>query len=291
MNSTTSIFILTGVFFLSFFSCSDDIEISNDDFFLFGIDGYDNARELLGAYAGLGDSSNDGLIKFSTRTTIGIDDDIRTQGSIRTFFVPIEGSNTGADVGVFKIGDIEAHYQDDGLYEPINAGSNSFEIGERLADLSGTQVNLSIVSDDGSEVLSQDVYFPEDINASFDNEGRAESTSIFLVNREDFTLRWQRDSQNQNGLLLALIYRNQSLDDQLPNGTNDADGTPFERVLLLDESGAITLDEELFQGIPQNGVATLMLMRGEVSSISDSQARTFQVQALHQQSFSLGFLD
>ena len=229
MNSTTSIFILTGVFFLSFFSCSDDIEISNDDFFLFGIDGYDNARELLGAYAGLGDSSNDGLIKFSTRTTIGIDDDIRTQGSIRTFFVPIEGSNTGADVGVFKIGDIEAHYQDDGLYEPINAGSNSFEIGERLADLSGTQVNLSIVSDDGSEVLSQDVYFPEDINASFDNEGRAESTSIFLVNREDFTLRWQRDSQNQNGLLLALIYRNQSLDDQLPNGTNDTDGTPFER--------------------------------------------------------------
>lgn len=229
MNSTTSIFILTGVFFLSFFSCSDDIEISNNDFFLFGIDGYDNARELLGAYAGLGDSSNDGLIKFSTRTTIGIDDDIRTQGSIRTFFVPIEGSNTGADVGVFKIGDIEAHYQDDGLYEPINAGSNSFEIGERLADLSGTQVNLSIVSDDGSEVLSQDVYFPEDINASFDNEGRAESTSIFLVNREDFTLRWQRDSQNQNGLLLALIYRNQSLDDQLPNGTNDTDGTPFER--------------------------------------------------------------
>ena len=174
----------------------------------------------------------------------------------------------------------------------MNITNGSVEMGEKLTEISGTDINYTITSStDGSTVLSEDVYFPRVINASFNTEGRVEDSRVLLVNRDDFVLEWDEDELNANGLLVVVFFRNLFLGQGLPNPADQNSGGTIQRAILLDELGQAKIPAELFEGIPENGVATLTLVRGDVKSIVDFEEHTFQIQVLQDQFFSIGFLD
>ena len=77
----------------------------------------------------------------------------------------------------------------------------------------------------------------------------------------------------------------------MPNPADQNSGGTIQRAILLDELGQAKIPAELFEGIPENGVATLTLVRGDVKSIVDFEEHTFQIQVLQDQFFSIGFLD
>ena len=174
----------------------------------------------------------------------------------------------------------------------MNITNGSVEMGEKLTDISGSEINYRITSStDGSTVLSEDVYFPRVINASFNTDGKVEDSRVLLVSRDDFVLEWDEDELNANGLLVVVFYRNLFLDQGLPKPADQNSEGAIQTAILLDELGQAKIPAELFEEIPENGVATLTLVRGDVKSIVDFEEHKFQLQVLQDQSFSIGFLD
>ena len=274
-------------------SCSDGFDGDNNGAgsAIFGFDSFDEAERIIGVYADLGKATDDGLLKLCLSTHFDLDDRHVAEGFLTNAYAPIDMNREGQNIGDLKLNDIEFEFQD-GSYVPVNITNGSVEMGEKLTEISGTDINYTITSStDGSTVLSEDVYFPRVINASFNTEGRVEDSRVLLVNRDDFVLEWDEDELNANGLLVVVFFRNLFLGQGLPNPADQNSGGTIQRAILLDELGQAKIPAELFEGIPENGVATLTLVRGDVKSIVDFEEHTFQIQVLQDQFFSIGFLD
>ena len=274
-------------------SCSDGFDGDNDGtgIEIFGFDSFDEAERVIGVYADLGKATDDGLLKLCLRTHFDLDDRHVAEGFLTNAYAPIDMNRQGQDIGVLKLNDIEFEFQD-GSYVPVNITNGSVEMGEKLTEISGSEINYTITSStDGSTVLSEDVYFPRVINASFNTDGKVEDSRVLLVSRDDFVLEWDEDELNANGLLVVVFYRNLFLDQGLPKPADQNSEGAIQTAILLDELGQAKIPAELFEEIPENGVATLTLVRGDVKSIVDFEEHKFQLQVLQDQSFRIGFLD
>lgn len=75
-------------------------------------------------------------------------------------------------------------------------------------------------------------------------------------------IAWNADPNNLNGVVIIAAWTGVKL-----RGHTSPNMTPIYNVDLVEDNGYTTLDDDLFQGMPENAVVTLILLRANVVNV------------------------
>lgn len=75
-------------------------------------------------------------------------------------------------------------------------------------------------------------------------------------------IAWNADPNNLNGVVIIAAWTGVKL-----RGHTDSNMPPIYNVDLVEDNGYTTLDDDLFQGMPENAVVTLILLRANVVNV------------------------
>ena len=104
-----------------------------------------------------------------------------------------------------------------------------------------------------------DMYIPQRISILDPSASSAEENNP-LCYYGDFIVRWNADEQNVNGVLVYVEWLG-----GMAFG-NDINETHVKRVAILPDTGEATLNPNLFDGIPDSALCTLVLLRGAIET-------------------------
>ena len=83
-----------------------------------------------------------------------------------------------------------------------------------------------------------------------------------LVNKRLF-LKWNTDLKNENGLVVVVEWSGMYVTGQKENKyVRNID-------VITDDNGSTTLKNEIFNGIPENAIAFITLLRGNIAIVDD----------------------
>ena len=85
--------------------------------------------------------------------------------------------------------------------------------------------------------------------------------NIPLCDHKNFVLRWNTDSENENGVIIVMMWLGEVL-----FGTSTPD-TMIRRVDCVPDTGETTLRPEMFDGIPDTAFCYLAVIRGDIENI------------------------
>lgn len=135
---------------------------------------------------------------------------------------------------------------------------------------------VRIKNETGNEVrFDEQFYVPEQIHLTGDLENQIEGTTLSRMNRNNFTIGYNYDAKNENGLLIHLVFSGEfygmSLDDlqNLPSTNN------LDRFVHLKQEhlGEITIPAALFEGIPSEGIVTMYVGRGNAKVVEKDEKK------------------
>jgi len=109
-----------------------------------------------------------------------------------------------------------------------------------------------------------DMYVPKGIEFIFPHAETEEDLNPLCYYR-DFIIKWNKDENNSNGVLVVVDWNgNMVLGDDIPN-------THVCRVATFPDTGEALLPETLFEGIPDTAHCDLMILRGNIENIEQGQ--------------------
>lgn len=90
---------------------------------------------------------------------------------------------------------------------------------------------------------------------------------------QDFVLKWNEDVNNQHGIIVAVQWNGSMY------GEPDRPNEYYRNIdILLDDDGVETLNNDLFQNIPEDAIATMTISRGNVN-VFKHQGNTYKLGA------------
>ena len=114
-----------------------------------------------------------------------------------------------------------------------------------------------------------DLYAPVEIEITAPRVDQAQDL-LPLCYYDGFLLKWNRDDSNPNGVVIILQWTGEKVVGE------DVAETSVRRTVIVDDTGCVVLDKELFDGIPDTAVCHLTVLRGDIE-ILDYENETYKV--------------
>jgi hypothetical protein len=134
-------------------------------------------------------------------------------------------------------------------------------------------------------VFEEAFYVPERIILNGTDEYSISGTAFMKMRRDNFILNYNYDEQNQNGLLITLYYRGEHYPVTLEDFENlDPSNNVTRAIHIKAESptGTMTIPPSFFDDIPDNGLVTMYVKRGNARVFS-KQGKEYSVRAATEQ--------
>lgn len=109
-----------------------------------------------------------------------------------------------------------------------------------------------------------DMYVPKEIEFTFPYAESEEDVNP-LCYFKDFVIRWNKDDDNPNGVLVAVKWTGSMVLG------NDIAGANVCRVASFPDTGEARLSESFFEGIPDTAYCDLLIFRGNIENIEQGQ--------------------
>lgn len=136
---------------------------------------------------------------------------------------------------------------------------DSFGKVVKFAFSSGVQTKSS------DEVSGEaEMYVPRAIEFTFPH-AETEKDLNPLCYYKDFIIRWNKDEENKNGVLVAVHWTGSMVLG------NDITGANVCRVANFPDTGEARLPEDFFNGIPDTAYCDLLIFRGNIENIEQGQ--------------------
>lgn len=133
----------------------------------------------------------------------------------------------------------------------------------------GKVVRFSIFDDNRtksseSSVWETDMYVPKAIEFSFP-KAESEDDLNPLCYYKDFVIRWNKDDNNTNGVLIVIDWTGSMV---LGRDIND---THVCRLIQVSDTGEAQLPESFFDGIPDTAYCNMLILRGNVENVKQDR--------------------
>jgi hypothetical protein len=143
---------------------------------------------------------------------------------------------------------------------PVLYGQNvSFTLSRNIPqNIKGSQKSkFSILSD-----TTVTMYVPELVEISSPKVETSKDLMPYCFYK-DFVLKWNTDLKNENGLVVVVEWSGMYVTGQKENKyVRNID-------VITDDNGSTTLKNEIFNGIPENAIAFITLLRGNIAIVDD----------------------
>jgi hypothetical protein len=226
---------------------------------VFGIEDFERAKQEIGNYALIGVYA-DGVSKIWFNKFHG-----NKTGQILINYRPEPNGEIG-DGGTYKAGGITATFN--GNYYDIDGDNAELsqptpEGWEKLKALTGKEVEFSLERD-GKYIYKENLYLPDPMEVgALGADG--------YISRNGNNITWDQDSNNENGVLAVLIWKNQTLQDIVPK-------SPFHyKAALMDDTGNGVLPSSFFEGVPKDAFFDIWFMRGHIEIVQGTDGRTYKI--------------
>lgn len=127
-----------------------------------------------------------------------------------------------------------------------------------MESLFGTDVQITVLSPQyESDSITTDLYFPEQIEITspyIDSEEKL----LPLCYYDGFQLRWNKDENNDNGVIAIIDWIGETVLGK------DVQNTHVRRVCKFKDTGVGVFNSSIFDGIPDTAVCHLILLRGDI---------------------------
>lgn len=114
--------------------------------------------------------------------------------------------------------------------------------------------------DEAEEEDSFEIYVPEVMRIEFPSKTLS-SESRPLCYYKNFVVRWNKDVNNKNGIIIVVKWRGLMVFGE------DYPSALVQHIARFQDSGEIELDESMFEGIPDTAYCTLIVFRGDVENV------------------------
>lgn len=136
--------------------------------------------------------------------------------------------------------------------------------------------NESQTKSSNSNTGEAEMYVPKAIEFVFPHAESEEDLNP-LCYYKDFVIRWNKDEDNQNGVLVVVDWTGSMVLG------NDIPDTHVCRVVQFPDTGEAQLPETIFDGIPDTAYCDLLILRGNIENIEQGQYSYKLVGKTHQQ--------
>ncbi len=134
----------------------------------------------------------------------------------------------------------------------------------------------------GQDIFQESLYIPESIKISGIGN-KIPKTNLIRINKESFSFKYNKDSKNDNGLLVLLSFKGESYNMDLGDFGSAASERVFRAVHVKNsDKNEVELPRELFEGIPTDAIVTLYIGRGNGKVVKYNNEEHY-VRALTQQ--------
>ncbi|MDD3079971.1 MAG: hypothetical protein PHH37_12840 [Paludibacter sp.] len=143
---------------------------------------------------------------------------------------------------------------------PILYGQNvSFTLSRNIPqNITGLQKSNSTVSADTTVTM----YIPELVEISSPKVETSKDLMPYCFYK-NFVLKWNTDTKNENGLVVVVEWSGMYVTGQKENKyVRNID-------IITDDNGSTTLKNEIFNGISENAIAFITLLRGNIAIVDD----------------------
>lgn len=136
--------------------------------------------------------------------------------------------------------------------------------------------NESLTKSSIGSFVEAEMYVPKAIEFLFPHSESEEDLNP-LCYYKDFVIRWNKDEDNQNGVLVVVDWTGSMVLG------NDISDTHVCRVVQFPDSGEAQLPEKFFDGIPDTAYCDLLILRGNIENIKQGLYTYKLVGKTHQQ--------
>lgn len=143
---------------------------------------------------------------------------------------------------------------------PVLYGQNvSFTLSRNIPqNIKGSQKSKSSILSDTTVTM----YVPELVEISSPKVETSKDLMPYCFYK-DFVLKWNTDLKNENGLVVVVEWSGMYVTGQKENKyVRNID-------VITDDNGSTTLKNEIFNGIPENAIAFITLLRGNIAIVDD----------------------
>jgi len=143
---------------------------------------------------------------------------------------------------------------------PVLYGQNvSFTLSRNIPqNIKGSQKSKSSILSDTTVTM----YVPELVEISSPKVETSKDLMSYCFYK-DFVLKWNTDLKNENGLVVVVEWSGMYVTGQKENKyVRNID-------VITDDNGSTTLKNEIFNGIPENAIAFITLLRGNIAIVDD----------------------
>ncbi len=143
---------------------------------------------------------------------------------------------------------------------PVLYGQNvSFTLSRNIPqNIKGSQKSKSSILSDTTVTM----YVPELVEISSPKVETSKGLMPYCFYK-DFVLKWNTDLKNENGLVVVVEWSGMYVTGQKENKyVRNID-------VITDDNGSTTLKNEIFNGIPENAIAFITLLRGNIAIVDD----------------------
>lgn len=143
---------------------------------------------------------------------------------------------------------------------PVLYGQNvSFTLSRNIPqNIKGSQKSKSSILSDTTVTM----YVPELVEITSPKVETSKDLMPYCFYK-DFVLKWNTDLKNENGLVVVVEWSGMYFTGKKENKyVRNID-------VITDDDGSTTLKNEIFNGIPENAIAFITLLRGNITIIDD----------------------
>lgn len=147
----------------------------------------------------------------------------------------------------------------------------------------GQEVRFRHTNNNGELTFDERLYLPIEMEILSLKGEKVPNSIFYRINRNDFSLKYTQDTDNNNGVLVILSYKGEFFGMQYEDFENlDQSSAIFKGLHFQNESESIKIPPALFDGIPKGGIVTLYLGRGNAREIRNNN-QTYLVRALYEE--------
>ncbi len=130
----------------------------------------------------------------------------------------------------------------------------------------GSQKSKSTISTDTTVTM----YVPELVAISSPKVETSKDLMPYCFYK-DFVLKWNSDIKNENGLVVVVEWSGMYV-------TGQKDKKYVRNIdVITEDNGSTTLKNEIFNGIPENAIAFITLLRGNIAIVDDYYSKQSNV--------------
>lgn len=181
---------------------------------------------------------------------------------IEASFTPFQSSTKSADYDASRIS-INGNY----LFAPPTKSDK--QSPNFIKNLFGGNVCFDLYGfgtptkggDNGSSV---DLYAPEIVRISFPSSVVTDDNTLPVCHYKDFVVRWNADPNNNNGVSILTQWTG------IVAFGDDYPPTEVLHLATFPDSGEVTLDESMFEDMPDTALCSLIVARGDVMNMNNN---------------------